>query len=147
MSADLDRAATAIQVVGGHHVAARTQDGHQDETDRERYQALNSKLLQDVEDLREAVIRAGALHERLDRNSRHVAGVVGSVVEVGSRAQDLLSPRELQVLALIAEGAPNSEIADRLVIADTTVQSHVRRILHKLGVRNRTEAAVIYLRR
>jgi DNA-binding NarL/FixJ family response regulator len=47
---------------------------------------------------------------------------------------------------MIAEGAWNSEIADRLVIAETTVQSHVQHILRKLGVRNRTEAAARYLR-
>jgi DNA-binding NarL/FixJ family response regulator len=58
-----------------------------------------------------------------------------------------LSPRELEVLVVIAEGASNSEIADRLVIADTTVQSHVQHILRKLAVRNRTEAAARYLRR
>jgi DNA-binding NarL/FixJ family response regulator len=48
---------------------------------------------------------------------------------------------------LIGEGATNSEIAERLVIAISTVQSHVKRILRKLGVKNRTEAAVRYLRR
>jgi len=59
----------------------------------------------------------------------------------------LLSPRELEVLALISEGAANAEVAVRLVIADTTVQSHVQNILRKLGARNRTEAAARYLRR
>jgi DNA-binding NarL/FixJ family response regulator len=128
------------------HVAARTEDVHEEETQREQYRALNVELLREVDELRNAVIRAGALHERLDRNQQPVAGVVGSKVEVGSRAQDLVSPRELEVLAMIAEGAPNSEIAGRLVIADTTVQSHVQHILHKLGARNRTEAAGLYLR-
>jgi DNA-binding NarL/FixJ family response regulator len=64
----------------------------------------------------------------------------------GNRPEELLSPRELQVLALIAEGSPNAEIAARLVIAETTVQTHVQHILHKLGVRNRTEAAARHLR-
>jgi DNA-binding NarL/FixJ family response regulator len=58
-----------------------------------------------------------------------------------------LSRRELEVLALIAEGATNAEIAERLVIATTTVQSHVKSILSKLEVRNRTQAAARYLRR
>jgi DNA-binding NarL/FixJ family response regulator len=57
-----------------------------------------------------------------------------------------LSRRELEVLALIAEGATNAEIAERLVIAPSTVESHVKRILRKLGARNRTEAAARYLR-
>jgi DNA-binding NarL/FixJ family response regulator len=47
---------------------------------------------------------------------------------------------------MIAEGATNTEIAERLVIAPSTVESHVKRILRKLGARNRTEAAARYLR-
>jgi DNA-binding NarL/FixJ family response regulator len=61
--------------------------------------------------------------------------------------ESVLSRRELQVLSMIVDGATNREIAARLVIATSTVQSHVKRILHKLGVKNRTEAAVRYLRR
>jgi DNA-binding NarL/FixJ family response regulator len=60
---------------------------------------------------------------------------------------ELLSQRELEVLAMVALGATNAEIAGQLVIAETTVQSHVKHILHKLGVRNRTQAAVRYVRR
>jgi diguanylate cyclase (GGDEF)-like protein len=59
---------------------------------------------------------------------------------------DLVSPRELEVLLMIADGAANGEIAERLVIAETTVQSHVQHILRKLGARNRTEAVARYLR-
>jgi DNA-binding NarL/FixJ family response regulator len=57
-----------------------------------------------------------------------------------------LSRRELEVLALIAEGATNAEIAERLVIAVSTVGSHIKSILRKLEVRNRTQAAARYLR-
>ena len=64
----------------------------------------------------------------------------------GSWLEDTLSPRELEVLSMVAEGASNAEIAGRLVIGDATVQSHVKHILRKLGVRNRTEAAGHYLR-
>jgi DNA-binding CsgD family transcriptional regulator len=96
-------------------------------------------------------ILAGMLHQRSRRSGKPVpggsAGTPASEQAPGTRAEDLLSPRELQVLAMVAEGAPNSEIAKRLVIADTTVQSHVQHILQKLGVRNRTEAAARYLRR
>jgi LuxR family transcriptional regulator, regulator of acetate metabolism len=63
----------------------------------------------------------------------------------GDRPEDLLSRRELEILALIAEGATNAEIAERFVIATSTVQSHVKNILRKLEVRNRTQAAARYL--
>lgn len=58
----------------------------------------------------------------------------------------LLTPREREVLALIAEGATNSQIAARLVITQDTAKSHVKRILRKLGAGNRVEAAAMYLR-
>ena len=64
----------------------------------------------------------------------------------GSSLANMLSPRELEVLSMVAEGASNAEIAGRLVIGDATVQSHVKHILRKLGVRNRTEAAGHFLR-
>jgi DNA-binding NarL/FixJ family response regulator len=57
-----------------------------------------------------------------------------------------LTPREREVLALIAEGATNSQIAARLVITQDTAKSHVKRILRKLGAGNRVEAAAMYLR-
>jgi LuxR family maltose regulon positive regulatory protein len=51
-----------------------------------------------------------------------------------------LSPRELEVLRLIAQGLPNSEISARLFLALDTVKGHNRRIFEKLGVQRRTEA-------
>ena len=53
-----------------------------------------------------------------------------------------LSERELEILSLIARGATNKEIADQLFIAEGTVKNHVTHILGKLGVRDRTEAAL-----
>jgi DNA-binding NarL/FixJ family response regulator len=52
-----------------------------------------------------------------------------------------LTPRELEVLQLIAGGATNQKVADTLVISEQTVKSHVKNILRKLGASNRTEAA------
>jgi DNA-binding NarL/FixJ family response regulator len=53
-----------------------------------------------------------------------------------------LSERELEILTLIARGASNREIGQRLFIAEGTVKNHVTRILAKLGVRDRTQAAL-----
>jgi len=59
---------------------------------------------------------------------------------------DDLTERELEVLRLIAEGLNNREIAERLVISDKTVKSHVSSILGKLHLEDRTQAAIYALR-
>lgn len=58
-----------------------------------------------------------------------------------------LTPRELEVLALLADGRPNREIARELYVTERTVKFHVGSILAKLGAANRTEAARVAARR
>jgi DNA-binding NarL/FixJ family response regulator len=61
---------------------------------------------------------------------------------VAPRPPSELSNRELEVVRLIATGATNREIAERLVISEGTVKNHISNILGRLGLRDRTQAAI-----
>ena len=54
-----------------------------------------------------------------------------------------LSPQQFRVLALVAEGLLNKQIADRLDVQERTVKAHLTAIFERLGVRNRTQASVV----
>jgi DNA-binding NarL/FixJ family response regulator len=60
---------------------------------------------------------------------------------------DDLTARELEVLRLIRDGYRNKQIADRLTIAETTVNFHIRNLVDKLGANDRTHAVTIAVRR
>ena len=62
----------------------------------------------------------------------------------GASGLEGLSPRENDVLRMLADGLTDREIAQALVISPRTVETHVSNILHKLGVRKRAEAAQRY---
>jgi predicted ATPase/DNA-binding CsgD family transcriptional regulator len=71
-----------------------------------------------------------------------VAFASGSVAERGLNDRSTLTPREMQVASLIAEGLTNPEIAERLKMAGRTADAHVEHIRNKLGLRTRSQIAV-----
>jgi DNA-binding CsgD family transcriptional regulator len=85
-----------------------------------------------------AIVFAGvamiAGHDRPRGEAAAVRGRLGSLTE-----------REREVLELVAAGRPNAEIAGHLFLSEHTVKTHVKNILMKLSVRNRTEAALVHL--
>jgi DNA-binding NarL/FixJ family response regulator len=88
----------------------------------------------------EAVARGDAA---LDPAVQH--HVLAALTDPATAAPDLpdgLTPREAEVLALIAEGLTNAEIAERLVVSAATVKTHVNHIFAKAGVRDRAQAVV-----
>ncbi len=101
----------------------------------------------------EALLRAlrGTQDGELAMSRRSAALVVHHFAEAARRGRvavgeaiEGLSPRENDVLRMLADGLTDREIANALVISPRTVESHVSSILHKLGVRNRAEAAQRY---
>ncbi|MCB0228248.1 MAG: response regulator transcription factor, partial [Anaerolineae bacterium] len=61
-------------------------------------------------------------------------------------ALESLTAREIEVLKLIAEGLSNQDIADRIIVSESTVRAHVSRILGKLHLASRTQAALYAVR-
>jgi len=112
-------------------------------------------LLKDdaVEDIVTGVVRAAVAGETLI-SPRIAAMVVGRLRELTPETEEPqpaadspLSPREVEVLRLIAAGRDNPDIAKELFISQSTVKRHVEAILGKLGVENRVQAAVTAVRR
>ena len=91
-------------------------------------------------------VDAGELIARVWRLVRCRPQTNGAGHGVGTKL-DVLSSRERQVLALLSEGADQDEIAQTLFISPKTVATHIQRTLTKLGVRSRTQAVALALRR
>jgi DNA-binding CsgD family transcriptional regulator len=69
-----------------------------------------------------------------------------SLTHLSMAKLEMLSPREMEVMALISQSMTNEEIADKLFLSSKTVKTHLRNIFAKGGIRNRVEAALIYTR-
>jgi DNA-binding NarL/FixJ family response regulator len=103
-----------------------------------------------AEDIRTAIFSVAAGEAALDPAVQHhvVAAVAGDALPMADggperRYADLpdgLTPREAEVVALIAEGLTNAEIAQRLVVSPTTVKSHINHLFAKAGLRDRAQA-------
>ncbi len=102
------------------------------------------------EDIRTAILTVAAGEAALDPAVQHhvVAALAGDDRETGgdrskiaaAELPDGLTPREAEVLALIAQGLTNAEIAERLLISQTTVKSHINHLFTKAALRDRAQA-------
>lgn len=103
-------------------------------------------LLKDVgpKELAEAISAAARGETRLhpEVSRRLVAGIAGGVGGSGERPEDQLTDREMDVLKCLAQGRSNKEIGAQLFISEKTVKTHVGSILDKLGLADRTQAAL-----
>jgi len=104
------------------------------------------RLTGTVQDVTELHAAAEALQQTASDLGRRAAAIHPSPNR--ARGADLtkkLSPRQLEILALVAEGLSNAEIASRLYLTESTVKWHVRKILRVLEVANRAQAVARYL--
>jgi DNA-binding NarL/FixJ family response regulator len=76
-----------------------------------------------------------------------LVGLVGSPGGRGQRGQENLSPREIEVLKLVADGATNQVAARKLRVSETTIKTHLLHIYTKLGVRDRASAVATAYKR
>jgi DNA-binding NarL/FixJ family response regulator len=76
-----------------------------------------------------------------------LVGLVGSPGGRGQRGQENLSPREIEVLKLVADGATNQVAARKLLVSETTIKTHLLHIYTKLGVRDRASAVATAYKR
>lgn len=97
--------------------------------------AVMSRVLASLTGLKSAESRA-SVPGTAPSSREHAASAPSSLKNAG------LTDREMEVLRLIAQGATNREIAEQLVISEGTVKNHISNILSRLGLRDRTQAAI-----
>ena len=95
-----------------------------------------------ADDIQSAIFRVAAGEAILDPAVQHhvVEALAADRESPAAELPDGLTPREAEILALIAEGLTNSEIAERLVVSPTTVKSHINHLFAKASLRDRVQA-------
>lgn len=122
-------------------VVALTSFGEPERVQRALEAGASGYLLKDADaDEVAAAIRAAHRGELL--LDAAVARGLMSTLQVGTRSAAALTPRELDVVALVGEGRANKEIARQLGIGERTARTHVSNVLHKLGLTSRTQLAL-----
>ena len=98
-----------------------------------------------LDELREAIVAVMNCEQWLPAALRSAVGRAQSSPHDSALAARLasLSPQQFRVLALVAQGLLNKQIADRLDVQERTVKAHLSAIFERLGVRNRTQASVV----
>ena len=95
----------------------------------------------------DSVIAASSTRRLLQHVAPMLRGSAGSTAaQADPRALAELTPREKEVLVLMAYGASNTEIATQLFVSEATVKTHVGRVLSKTGSRDRVQAVVLAFR-
>jgi DNA-binding NarL/FixJ family response regulator len=94
----------------------------------------------------DSVIAASSTRRLLQHVAPMLRGAGGSTAQADPRALAELTPREKEVLVLMAYGASNTEIAGQLFVSEATVKTHVGRVLSKTGSRDRVQAVVLAYR-
>ena len=90
----------------------------------------------------DAVVSPSVTRRLLDTFAHRLPGPAGASEDPVDARLELLTAREREVLLALARGCSNAEIAAELVLSEATVKTHVRRILAKLGLRDRVQAVV-----
>jgi DNA-binding NarL/FixJ family response regulator len=89
----------------------------------------------------DAVVAPSVTRRLLSKFARHLPGP-GEPADRHDPRVELLTPRERELLVEVARGFSNAEIAERLVVTEATVKTHVGSILAKLGLRDRVQIVV-----